>query len=204
MTIEYLINGILIGLIFGMPIGAVGAMSIQRTIQYGPLAGFISGMASSLADVLYACIGAFGLTVISDFLLKYQMPISLIGAVLVIIIAMRMIVKKEVELSVSESDTKGYLKIFLSSFAVAVTNPAAIISFLFAFSVFGIHGTIGIMNGAQLVIGVFIGTNCWWFLLVIVISFMKKKSSINWLSRVNIIFGIILIMFSCGICIKAL
>ena len=65
MIIEYFVNGVLIGLVFGMPIGAVGAMSIQRTINHGVVAGFISGAASSLADVLYACVGAFGLTVFS-------------------------------------------------------------------------------------------------------------------------------------------
>lgn len=204
MTIEFLIKGMLIGLIFGMPIGAVGAMSIQRTIHHSSIAGFISGMGSSLADVLYACIGAFTLTVISDFLLKYQMPINLIGAVLLIIIAIRMIVKKEVEIALAELDKKGYSKIFLSSFAIAITNPAAIISFLFAFSIFGINGTLAIVDGIQLVIGVFIGTLCWWLLLVILVSFMKKKLTTKWMNRLQIVFGILLIMFSCGILIKML
>lgn len=204
MTIEFLIKGMLIGLIFGMPIGAVGAISIQRTIHHSSIAGFISGMGSSLADVLYACIGAFTLTVISDFLLKYQMPINLIGAVLLIIIAIRMIVKKEVEIALAELDKKGYSKIFLSSFAIAITNPAAIISFLFAFSIFGINGTLAIVDGIQLVIGVFIGTLCWWLLLVILVSFMKKKLTTKWMNRLQIVFGILLIMFSCGILIKML
>ena len=113
MIIEYFVNGVLIGLVFGMPIGAVGAMSIQRTINHGVVAGFISGAASSLADVLYACVGAFGLTVISDFLLTYQMPIHLIGAYLMILIAIRMITKKEMMLSTEKADVKDYLKMFL-------------------------------------------------------------------------------------------
>ena len=29
MIIEYFVNGVLIGLVFGMPIGAVGAMSLS-------------------------------------------------------------------------------------------------------------------------------------------------------------------------------
>ena len=62
MIIEYFVNGVLIGLVFGMPIGAEGAIRELRTINHGVLAGFISGAASSLADVLYACVGAFGWT----------------------------------------------------------------------------------------------------------------------------------------------
>lgn len=204
MILEYFINGVLIGLVFGMPIGAVGAMSIQRTINHGVVAGFISGAASSIADVLYACVGAFGLTVISDFLLTNQMPIHMIGACLLILIAIRMITKKEMMLSAETADVKDYLKMFLSSFAVAITNPAAIISFLFAFSVFGINGTLGFSDGIQLVTGVFLGTLCWWLLLVVLVNFMKKKLTERWLYRLNVLFGLILIVFSCCVCIKTL
>lgn len=204
MIIEYFVNGVLIGLVFGVPIGAVGAMSIQRTINHGVVAGFITGAASSIADVLYACVGTFGLTVISNFLLAYQMPIHLIGACLLILIAIRMITKKDVMLSTDTADVKDYLKMFLSSFAVAITNPAAIISFLFAFSVFGINGTLGLIDGLQLVTGVFIGTLCWWILLVVLVSFMKKKLTTKCLYRLNVLFGLILIVFSCGVCIKTL
>lgn len=204
MILEYFINGVLIGLVFGMPIGAVGAMSIQRTINHGVVAGFISGAASSIADVLYACVGAFGLTVISDFLLTYQMPIHLIGACLLILIAIRMITKKEMMLSAETADVKDYLKMFLSSFAVAITNPAAIISFLFAFSVIGINGTLGFIDGIQLVTGVFLGTLCWWLLLVVLVNFMKKKLTRKWLYKLNVLFGLILIVFSCCVCIKTL
>lgn len=112
--------------------------------------------------------------------------------------------KKEMMLSAETADVKDYLKMFLSSFAVAITNPAAIISFLFAFSVFGINGTLGFIDGIQLVIGVFLGTLCWWLLLVVLVNFMKKKLTENWLYRLNILFGLILIVFSCCVCIKTL
>lgn len=204
MIIEFLIKGIFIGLIFGMPIGAVGALSIQRILRHGAMAGLISGLASSFADIVYACVGAFGLTLISDFLFTYQIQINLIGAVLLLIIAIKMIVKKDVEQHATRADTNGYIKMFLSSFGLAITNPTAILSFLFAFSVFNIHGTLGMMNGTQLVIGVFIGTLCWWLLLVVLVSFMKKKITPIWSNRLNTVFGMMLIMFSCGIWVNTL
>lgn len=204
MILEYLLNGVLIGLVFGIPMGVVGAMSIQRTINYGVWAGFISGAASSVADVMYACVGAFGLSVISDFILAYQTPIHLIGASLLILIAIRMITKKGVKISTETVDVKDHMKMFLSSFAVAITNPAAIISFLFAFSVFGINGTLDFMEGIQLITGIFVGTLCWWILLVGFVNFLKKKLTMKWLYRLNVLFGLILIVFSCGVCIKTL
>ena len=67
-----LLKGILIGLLFGVPVGAVGAMTVQRTWEHGIKAGLLTGIGSSIADCIYAAIGAFGLTMVSDFLLEYQ------------------------------------------------------------------------------------------------------------------------------------
>ena len=39
-----LLTGLAIGLVFGMPVGAAGIMSMQRTLSAGPATGFITGM----------------------------------------------------------------------------------------------------------------------------------------------------------------
>ena len=52
----YLIRGILIGLIFGVPAGAIGALTIQRTLRDGFAAGLATGLGSSAADLLYLCV----------------------------------------------------------------------------------------------------------------------------------------------------
>lgn len=56
----FLFRGVLIRLLFGVPAGAVGAMTAQRTWNYGIKAGLLTGLGSSVADCIYACIGAFG------------------------------------------------------------------------------------------------------------------------------------------------
>ena len=40
------LKGILIGLLFGVPVGAVGAMTVQRTWEHGIKAGLLTGMGS--------------------------------------------------------------------------------------------------------------------------------------------------------------
>jgi threonine/homoserine/homoserine lactone efflux protein len=83
-------KGILIGLIFGVPVGAVGAMTVQRTWEHGIKAGLLTGMGSSVADCIYAAIGVFGLTIISDFLLQYQGAIHLVGGAIVLFMGIRL------------------------------------------------------------------------------------------------------------------
>lgn len=72
------------GLLFGLPIGAIGALTIQRTFNFGIKVGLITGLSSSLADCIYACIGVFGLTFVSDFLISWQKVITVIGGIFII------------------------------------------------------------------------------------------------------------------------
>ncbi len=119
-----LLKGILIGLLFGVPVGAVGAMTVQRTWEHGVKAGLLTGMGSSIADCIYAAIGAFGLTVVSDFLLKYQTAIHLAGGTIVLFMGIHLLFRKGEAAEIPA--VSGRVRMFLSSFAIGITNPAAI------------------------------------------------------------------------------
>ncbi|MEE0420553.1 MAG: LysE family transporter [Lachnospiraceae bacterium] len=198
----FLIKGILIGLLFGVPAGAVGAMTAQRTLNYGVKAGLLTGLGSSVADCLYACIGAFGLTLISDFLLKYQNIVNLAGGCLILGMGIRMLMMKSSKAKDTQDSTEG-IRMFVSSFAVGITNPAAILTFVFAFSWFGIYGQTGLAEGIGLVCGVFIGTYIWWGTLSGAAVMFKKKSKKDYLPVVNRIFGLILILFGTVILVRS-
>lgn len=201
--VSYLIKGILIGLLFGMPVGAVGAMTVQRTIAHGTKAGLLTGLGSSAADCLYACVGAFGLTLISDFMIKYQIVINVIGGVFILIMGFGLLCRKSGAIdNIPQKQTADGIKMFMSSFAVGITNPAAIITFLFAFSYFGIIGQTGLKNGILLVIGVFIGTYIWWGSLTAAVEIIKKRKSDSGFRYANKIFGVILIIFSIIVFVK--
>lgn len=121
---DYLLRGILIGLLFGLPVGAVGALTVQRTFSHGAKAGLLTGLGSSVADCFYACVGTFGLTLISDFLLRYQTVINLLGGGLILFLGIRLLLRREEPQQQNVEDTV-FFKMFLTSFAVGITNPAA-------------------------------------------------------------------------------
>ena len=126
----------------------------------GIKARLLTGLGSSTADCLYAIIGAFGLTLVSDFLLKYQLLIQLLGGALIFLMGLRLLLKKS-EITLLPAKAIGGAKIFLSSFVIGITNPAAILTFVFAFSYFGIFGVTAPAHGTALVVGVFLGTYFW-------------------------------------------
>lgn len=188
---DYLLKGICIGLLFGLPVGAVGALAVQRTFSHGVKAGLLTGLGSSVADCMYACIGVLGLTFVSDFLLQRRMIITVLGGGLVLYLGIRSLLRKE-ETVVQEAVDTDFTRMFLSSFAVGVTNPAAILTFLFAFSYFGISADAGAFSGALLVGGVFLGTYIWWGTLSAVTCVIKKKTGNRSFRTMNKVFGSIL------------
>lgn len=196
----FFLRGVLIGLLFGVPAGAVGAMTVQRTWNYGIKAGLFTGFGSSVADCIYACVGAFGLTVISEFLLEYQTVINLAGGGLILYMGLHLLFgrKKQDEIP----SVSGRIKMFLSSFLVGITNPAAVLTFLFAFSYFGISGDTNFIQGICLVIGVFLGTYLWWAALSVIVSILKGRQKKDHLQIMNRIFGVILCLFGMVVFIR--
>ena len=114
---EYLLRGILIGLLFGLPVGAIGALTVQRTWSLGAKAGLLTGLGSTAADCFYACVGAFGLTLISDFLLHFQGIITALGGILILVMGLKSLTHPQGELPPDE-ETLGGAKLFLTSFAI--------------------------------------------------------------------------------------
>lgn len=199
---EYLLRGILIGLLFGLPVGAIGALTVQRTWSLGVRAGLLTGLGSSVADCFYACVGAFGLTLISDFLLRWQVVITAFGGTLVLAMGLKSLIRPQGELPPDE-ETLGGVKLFFTSFVIGITNPAAILTFLFAFSYFGISEVSGWGDGSLLVLGVFLGTYFWWGTLSALTQFKRKAAKFK-LRTMNRIFGSVLCLFGVVVFLRLL
>lgn len=201
-SILFLFRGILIGLIFGTPVGAIGMLAIQRTLQDGIKAGLLTGLGSSVADSIYATIGAFGITIVSDFLKEYQQGINIIGGCILLVFGICLMRKNMKEIKREEKDISK-VKVFLSSFFVGITNPAAFFGFLFAFSYFHLGDDLGLIGAVLLVIGVFVGTFFWWLVLTDIVYRFREKA-VRHEGVINRISGGLLIAFGIVIFVKSL
>lgn len=185
-----LLKGVIIGIVCGVPIGAAGAMTIQRTLKFGVKQGLLTGLGSSVADCIYAGVGVFGLTFISDFLTAHSSLINLVGGSFAAFMGFNVLRKKET----SCKPEKG-IRLFLSSFTIGITNPVAIIAFLIAFSYMNVQRNMGLINSFVIILGVFIGTYIWWGTIAYTVCLIKKKAKKNILNKLNVIFCCILITF---------
>ena len=198
----FFLKGILIGLVFGMPVGAIGAMTIHRTLTRNIWAGIITGIGSSLADCTYAAVGAFGVTFVSGFLLANELLISIIGALVILGMGIFRLLQSAPDPHNTQTSGGG-VTMFLSAFSVAIMNPVLIMSFMVAFTTLGLVSEIGIIAKLAIIFGVFVGTWIWWGILLAAVEYIKRKKGGFNMLRMNQVFGVVFILFALGIIIKA-
>ena len=73
-------RGIAIGVLISAPMGPVGILCIQRTLDKGRRAGFFTGIGAALSDLFYCLLTGFGLSFIEEFLERNQNVIHWWGA----------------------------------------------------------------------------------------------------------------------------
>ena len=67
-----ILKGLLVGIIASAPMGPVGILCIQRTIQKGRPYGIVTGAGAALSDIFYALITGLGMSFVMDFIGEKQ------------------------------------------------------------------------------------------------------------------------------------
>ena len=60
-------KGIIIGVLVSAPMGPIGMLCIQRTLNKGRWHGFVTGLGAALSDVIYAALTCLGMGVVVNF-----------------------------------------------------------------------------------------------------------------------------------------
>ncbi len=129
MEFIFFIKGLILGFSIAAPVGPIGILCIRRTLQYGRLSGFCSGLGAAAADTFYGIIAAFGLTLISDFLLEKRIWLHLIGGLFLIYLGWRTFFSKPVEKN-QKIPHKTFTSDFFSTFFLTISNPLTILAYI--------------------------------------------------------------------------
>lgn len=208
MLIVVWLKGILMGLAIAAPVGPIALLCIRRTLAYGRQIGFVSGCGAATADGLYGMVAAFGLSVVSDALIKYTNYLQIIGGLFLCYLGLKTflsqasIVQTEVQAEELEGGTRLENQKVVSAYGttllLTLTNPATILSFLAIFAGLGITQE-AYLNSVTLVFGVFTGSLLWWLVLVSGVAYLRGHLTLErlalfnrWSSRV---FGVLILGF---------
>jgi threonine/homoserine/homoserine lactone efflux protein len=189
-------KGIVLGFSIAAPVGPIGILCIRRALSGGLIIGFVSGLGAATADAIYGSIAAFGLTVISAFLIQQQFYIHFIGSLFLFYLGWK-IFRAAPAVELKNVVAKGVLSSYTSTFFLTITNPMTIVSFTAVFAGLG-AGNIqeGYLAPALLVGGVFTGSMLWWLLLSGGVSILRNKLDVRCLKWVNRLSGTIIIGFA--------
>lgn len=195
MEVNFFVKGIILGFSIAAPVGPIGVLCIRKTLQFGRLSGLFSGLGAATADTVYGVVAAFGLTLISSFLLAGQFWLQLLGGVFLIYLGLKTFFSKATETS-NHISHKTLFEDFISTFFLTITNPMTIFSYLAVFAGLGLSDTTGnYTNACMLVFGVFLGSALWWLILSEGITLFRKKISQKAMIWINRLAGMIIIAF---------
>jgi threonine/homoserine/homoserine lactone efflux protein len=195
LDIFLFLKGLVIGFSIAAPVGPIGILCIKRTLTSGRMAGLVSGLGAATADAVYGCIAAFGLTFISSFLIHQQSWLRLLGGAFLCYLGIKTFFTKPAESS-SQSNQLSLVNAYGSTFILTLTNPLTILSFAAIFAGLGLLDVEGnYLSSVVIVLGVFIGSACWWILLSTGVSLFRTRFTPNGLLWVNRISGLIILGF---------
>jgi threonine/homoserine/homoserine lactone efflux protein len=208
---DYLIliaSGVAIGLIVAAPIGPVNLICIRRTLAFGPLNGFISGLGAAMGDGVFAIVTAFGLTAIAQMIEGFSVALQLAGGTMLLIFGWRTYMTeptpREREKSrVSEGDATSLARAMISTFALTVTNPATLFGFAALFAGLGglAGGTANYVDAAVVVGGVFAGSALWWFTVTTIVGFFHARIDSKVMRAINHLSGLAISAFGIAVLI---
>ena len=164
MTSQFFFKGLILGFAIAAPVGPIGILCIRRSLADGQAAGLATGLGAATADALYGCVAAFGLTAISDYLVKQRFWLGLVGGLFLCYLGLRTFFTRTSE-TPTAANRKGLAGAYLSTFLLTVTNPMTILSFVAVFAGLGLATSSNYLTAVLLVSGVFLGSALWWLLL---------------------------------------
>jgi threonine/homoserine/homoserine lactone efflux protein len=195
MEVPLLLRGMILGFAIAAPVGPIGLLCIQRTLSQGQMVGLASGLGAATADAFYGTVAAFGLTIVSSFLIEQQFWLALVGGLFLCYLGVTTLLASPAT-EAAKSEAQGAGGAYISTFVLTITNPMTILSFVAIFAGAGL-ATLGgdTLSSATIVLGVFLGSAAWWLLLSGGVSLLRSHITANVLLWVNRVAGAILVLF---------
>ncbi len=197
MFLSLFIQGIIIGFLVSVPLGPIGVLVVQRTVNKSRKAGFFSGMGAATSDVFYAILAGFSLTIILDFIRNNQLLFQLTGAIVLLVLGLYIFMKNpEHDLLKSKQKSSNHWQDYFSSFLITVSNPLVVFVFLAVFASSGLVLNIEKpYHSLSIISGIYLGACIWWFSLSGLVSLFKHRINQQFLWWFNKSAGVAVWLF---------
>ncbi len=197
--LNIMVKGILIGVLASAPMGPVGILCIQRTLNKGRWYGLVTGVGASVSDIIYALITGFGMSFVMDLITEPQtlFYLKVFGSLLLMVFGIycwRTDPTKKMHISGNRKGT--LIHNGVTAFLVTFSNPLIIFLFMALFAQFTFvipdHPFEMFLGYMSIVAGALI----WWYGLTWLIDKIREKFDNNGILLINKIIGSLVIVLS--------
>lgn len=196
--LDILVKGLIIGVVVSAPLGPVGVLCIQRTLNKGRWYGFVTGLGACLSDIIYALITGYGMSFMDEFLMKHQILLQIIGSIMLFVFGVYTFRSNPVQSIRPVSSTPGtYLHNFITAFFVTLSNPLIIFLFIGLFARFSF-----VMPDSPLelqltgYLAIVLGAWAWWFGITFFVNKVRTRFNVRGIWILNRIIGVVVMLAS--------
>ena len=176
-------TALLIGLSIAAPVGPIGLLTIQRSLEQGPRAGLATGLGAAAADAVYGAVGAYGVSWLIEALVAARMPLALFGSAFLLWMAWRLLRAPVAATAAATAPAGNAWQYFGGTFVLTLSNPTTIVSFI---AIFGaMAGRAQVSAPLAMVLGVLLGSAAWWLFLSSIVGRLRGSFDSRWRRRIN-------------------
>lgn len=198
--LDFVFKGMLIGIIASAPMGPVGILCVQRTLNKGRWYGFMTGAGAAASDMFYALITGVGMSFITDFVNDptYRFFLQVIGSLVLLAFGFYTWHNDPVK-KMRKSGGKQQLGSLWyngwTAFLVTLSNPLIILLFGALFAQFAFAPST-LFDMATGFLSIAAGALLWWYGLTWLVDKIRTKFDNNGIRIINQIIGAVVILVS--------
>lgn len=204
--LEMALKGMIIGIVASAPMGPVGVLCVQRTLNKGRWYGFATGVGAAISDLIYAAIAGFGMSFVVDIIenpiIAYWIKVA--GSILLFIFGVWTFRSNPAQQIRPVSKNKSNLvHNFITGFLVTLSNPLILFLFVAMFGQF----TFVVNNFVPQIVGyvfIVVGALLWWFGLTWLINKVRNRFDVRGIWIINRVIGVIVMVVSAAVAISVL
>lgn len=195
-----ILEGLAIGILISAPMGPIGMLCIQRTLNKGRASGFFTGVGASLSDLLYALLTGLGMSFIINFVEEHQLMLQMFGSLVLLGFGVYIARKNPAKALKARSGRpvkNNFIQDLVTGFLFTFSNP------LIIFLIIGLYARFNFLTQEQSIYGyvagflsIIIGALCWWFVITYFVSKVRGHFNVRSMWLINIIIGSLICLMS--------
>ena len=191
-------RGLAIGVLISAPMGPIGILCIQRTLNKGRWSGFFTGLGASFSDMFYCMLTGLGMSIVIDFIKTNQNILQIIGSLVLVGYGIYLIRKNPAgSLRPPEEKKNTYTQDTITGFLFCFSNPLILFLTIGLFTRFNfIQQDMPLFVSLIGYLFIFGGAMLWWFLITFFVNAVRTHFNLRSMWLVNTTIGVIILIMS--------